>query len=416
MAKYVVLIFILFALLIWGLRIDDALSPQAEALQAKWQLQEKSEAYLYLMGIMANSKEDPILVGRERLKEEKKAELAYRMHGEDFQFYQYPAEKQLPLPEGDLICNFWDKDCLATIHQHSQQIDALLKQHQILLKRYQTYLQFNDFATLFYPFLMEPYPHYSYLVKGNDLVILDAFNAAQNSRYAYALNQLKQNIGKQRKQLSKQDNLIGKMAYLVMISKNLDMAYLISQQAPEEFHFMLEPLQADEKDFTHLMAREYILTYETFKEMIENPESWDDNFIEGWMAKFMHKPNMTINTIYPIYQRTIDLAQMSPQEFSKSVTTANQIPLKFSLLRNFGAKILYGISTPDFNVYVGRMFDLNAKISLYNALIKNKPLDTIYNPYYGASETAYLTDDQKSVCFKGPLEQHRDLRCLRIKP
>ncbi len=69
--------------------------------------------------------------------------------------------------------------------------------------------------------------------------------------------------------------------------------------------------------------------------------------------------------------------------------------------------------SPEFDEYVARFSDFDAKLALFNQVhVFNRGLDSMNNPYYGP-ETPEHSD--KKLCFSGPLEDKRSLRCLRVK-
>ncbi len=112
----------------------------------------------------------------------------------------------------------------------------------------------------------------------------------------------------------------------------------------------------------------------------------------------------------PTYYRPDYLSTLTPSEFANEIKI--QLPTPEKSIRNYAGSVLTSLA-PSYDEYVARFNDLDAKISLFNQLHHFKiDLGKMENPYYG-KETP--TEDNGSLCFDGPLEDHHALRCLKIK-
>ena len=70
-------------------------------------------------------------------------------------------------------------------------------------------------------------------------------------------------------------------------------------------------------------------------------------------------------------------------------------------------------SASEFSNYIARFFDLDAKIVQFNQVhIDGLSYDReLVNPYYGKEVPVV---DMGRLCFSGPIEDTRNLRCLAI--
>ncbi len=209
-----------------------------------------------------------------------------------------------------------------------------------------------------------------------------------------------------------QDNLIGKLVILMKLSEIIDVTSVILSNENLEGE-IIPGLSQSEKGFSMIAAREFGMSYHTFKNLDKNPEFFEmgGNF-PGWITRMVYKPNMTVNAIAPVYYQLENLARMAPDDFAKHIEEEQSSPPSTSKLRNYIGDVLISIS-PEYDQYVAKFYDMDAKIELFNQVhYFKKNLENMDNPYYG-SEIPQETDG--SLCFTGPLEDKRSLRCLRVK-
>jgi hypothetical protein len=206
----------------------------------------------------------------------------------------------------------------------------------------------------------------------------------------------------------------------MQLSETLDVAYLVSRKAGNEHLFQLPNLTKKERDFEVVMARELAMFYDTYRTLDGNPEFWGKEAITpSWVVKLVFKPNMTINSIYPVYRQVIEYASLSHAEFSKKIEQDHMPEIRESRLRNSAGTILNQVSLVNYNKYIARFYDVDTKITLFNATVGvsdiKAAVDLIKNPYYPKTKTAYFSEKNQSICFDGPLPDERNFRCLRIE-
>lgn len=419
MKKIIGGIIVVIVLAVLGLQIDDDLEPAVAKLLDKAHTNKESNAYLFLMGIDASEKDNPILIGQAVYSSIFEGEEAYLAKKSDFNYQGYPQENRLPLPDGDLFCRHWEEGCLTKLFDSNNDIEEALASNSVLLSRYKAFNKYDEYSTLSRPMITEPFPPYQYIAKGSRLIVLKSINEARSLNYKKALDLLSENISNLRKQLALQDNLIGKLVFLMQVSENIDVAFLISKQSDQRYLFDIPYLTKDEKDFEILMAREFAMSYELFRDLDRNSEFWKEGSnVPGWLVRVAFKPSMSINSIYPVYNQAIEYALLSHGEFSKKIADGNTLELKESMLRNSAGVMLSRISLAGYNQYVARFYDLDAKIVLFNALAGKRDvepmLDQVINPYDNKSSSFFFSETNKNICFDGPLQNERNLRCLRV--
>lgn len=418
--KAIAVVLVLLVIIILALQIDDDLDSEVQSLFKKSQSVVNSDAYFYLMGIYAAESEEPIKIGQKIYQSIAQGEETYLTQQKPFEYYHYPDELKLLLPEGDLFCSYWEKGCIDLLFQESPTLGNLLKNNALLLLRYHHFNLLNDYSTLTGSMSPAPFPPYQYIARASRLVVLNSIKKAKSSNYKQAIDILSNNISNLRKQLARQDTLIGKVFFLMQISENIDIFYLIQRNSKQQISIQLSPLTNNEKDFEVLMAKEFSGLYAIYKKMEDQQDFWGiGKNTPNWAIKTIFKPNMTLNAIFPVYKQAIDYAALSHTEFAIKIAANNELKIPESYLRNSVGTLLNQISIPNYKAYIGRFFDLDSKITLFNSAINSTDIKSIVgsiiNPYYDSNHSAYLSKNNKSICFEGPLPDERNLRCLRIK-
>ena len=409
------------------LQRDDELLPDAQSLIDNVQIPEESQAYFYLMGIDAAPDMEPIDVGRKKYELYVQAENKFlddgniEDHLDTLKLIYSPLESSLPDPKEPLWCDLEEKSCAELLFDRSNNLDELLQNNSVLLKRYEVFSQLDDYATLTRPSHFDLMPPFGNIVNANRLKILAGIQAAKSSDRGFAMRILVENIANLRHHLAQQDTLIGKMVFLNLISENIDYAYLVSDYLGIKNLFQISPLNGLEMNYKQVFSREFSILTNSITTEAQALAS--DQFIvnkPAWLSRLMIKPNMTTNTLLPIYLEGIHNATLSHVEFAKKLNSKQGPEIRKSWIRNPAGTFLNQTITHDvFNNYIVRSFDLGAKILLFNASMKIEEATTLAgslpNPYFEDDQTAYLSDDKRHLCFDGPPTPRENFRCLRIK-
>lgn len=402
------------------LQIDDELNPEVAAFLEQAKPAEKSDAYLYLLGIVAAKGEDPSVVGKQLFADMQQAEEQYSFNDDSFGYEGYLEIKRLSQPEGKLFCSSWQEGCWQTVFENRHDREKALQENATLLNRYKAFKKLTDYHSLAQPTEVEVYPPFHYLLKANRLVALEAINMEP----AQSLNMLLGHITELRLQLKRADNLIGKMIFTVMLSDSLDVASVISHKENIDFKGEILPLTQRERDLASAIPREFAMGYGVYSQLDNNPEFFARNgwrsYTPSWLVRLFFKPNMTANDAFLFYSDIVRRSQLAQIEFTESDfgITEESYP-QLSSIRNSVGNILNGIAKPNFDKYITRLFDLNAKITIFNQTTNKAELPEnlayIQNPYYETGGTAYYSEDGKSICLTGPLADDKNQRCLRVK-
>ncbi len=406
------------AILLALTQIDDDLSEEALALISIIEEPKESQAYIYLLGINAAPDADPLEVGGKLLEEYRKQEA-----DENYKAVEYSDPDQILPPEGDLFCGFFQEDCAKTLFTTDFNIEELEREHAILLERLETLHGFGDYRTLSMPSASEHLPAFHYIAYGERIRVLRAISLHKKGRSQEAVDLLLKRLEVLRKSFAVQDNLIGKMIYVIKISEIVDVAGIILTESGDSVKAELLPgMTLAEKRLDRVSAREFGMPYYLFKNLDKSPDMFEvsdpmkegetqEAKVPGWVLRITYKPNMTINAVVPFYTRMTRLSKLSPGEFAQDIESGQIPEMTASRFRNYIGTILVNMSRPNLEEYVGRIMDVETKIELFNQIhYYGKQEDRVENPYY-PGEYSYGEGD--AVCFRGPLKDERRLRCLR---
>lgn len=399
---------------------DEKLTPDVITLLDSATAAKTSQAYLYLLGILAHEGEDPLETGKRIFASIQQGEQNMPDALSEFHYQAYPLERQLPQPTGKLFCRTGqDEGCLDELFSSDNQasIKDVLKNNTILLERYRTFIQMDDFHTLSKPQTHEVFPPYAYLTQGNRLLALQAIQLTQQNEADTAVALLLENNNHLRAQFSHADNLVGKMVLNSAIASNLDiLSSILTRYAPEK-RVHIPEISASERNLYVAIAREFT-SYRNICQTLG--KIWEKNpYTQNWMARFFFKPNATINASYPRYAKIADVSQKCPQDFQQTVTTHQRQSAQVSP-QNYVGTILNRVNAPEgfYDDYVGRLFDLDGKIILFN-LAHDRHLSTQQIleqsvAYYTPDQHPELSNDKRHMCFGGPLPDKWHLRCLAL--
>lgn len=415
-------VFLLIISSVLLLQIDDDLEPEAQSMYEQAVAHKESEAYIYLMGILAAVDEKPEDVGESLLKSIREAEKKYfKSHrlNQDFDYDEYPHEKRLPLFE---LAPCEDDDCKHIDRLFTQKfdLDNLPKEQENLLKRYRRFIALKDYHTLAIPHLLSPLPPYQYVMKGNDLANLEAIHKARNGNIDAAKKRLLDDISSLRIQLQQADNLVAKMIYTIAISRNIDVLSVLIHKNNSPSKEKIKPLTPDEKSVVKAMNHEFGLSYNLYSSMDRSQDIFSKNgYTPGWITRMLFKPNMTINSSYPQLKQVGENSLLNPKEFVMTVASERPLVSKKTYIRNYLGTVLGQISTPNFSQNIAKLFYLDAKIHLFNETADKTELPSsvshISNPF-SDKKTAFYSEDKKAVCIDGPFPHKRkEVSCLRIK-
>ncbi len=260
-----------------------------------------------------------------------------------------------------------------------------------------------------------------HLFQANRLLILQAISDADKGDVALSVKRLSEDISALRKQLKNADTLVGKMLFKGIISNSIDALSLLIHEYNIPFGDEIAPLLPVEHDLTTAMSREFTMHSSLFRNLDRNSEFFEmEGSNPAWYTRIFLKPNMSINQAFLAYENIAARSTLEQTVFA-DIDFENVEMSYFSLVffRNSAGRILNNIATPQYAQYTASLFDLNAKIALFNQIVGKAELlvdlGYIQNPYYKTGGTAYYSDDGKSICLTGPLEDEKKRRCLRVK-
>lgn len=402
---YYFIIPLLAVLVVLG-QIDDELSEEAVDLISRIDPEAESESYLYLLGIFAKEGDSPLQVGRNLLAEYRKLDK-----DESYQIADYSESDRLPLPEGEAFCTFWEEGCFEKLFSSDFDIEQLKSEYRVLLSRSNEFYLLDDYKNLSKPTLHEQFPAYSYLSRVERIKVIDTIASHRQGNSEDAVAQLGSQFKKLRRAMELQDTLVGKLVFLMGLSEVLDVLSVILYEEnikQEE----IDNLNKIEKSFYMVAAREFAMGYHMYKKLDKHPNFFEEETnYPGWMVRVLFKPNMSINETAPRFTELDDLSNLSPSEFASYISNRPNMESRGISIRNYVGRVLNDIS-PDFSKYVAKFNDFESKLALFNQVHGSQlKRSDMHNPYYGPE-----TPEEKngSLCFSGPLEDERSLRCLRL--
>lgn len=379
------------SLVVLVMKPDEELNEVATNFVNQLQQEKQSRAFMYQQGMSVPAGQNPI---------EATATLETNVEN------KYP--DRLPLPAGNLFCSISnDTDCIKTLFTHQQNVETIKLEHRELLLRYEHFLSFNEYRTTTETKIDEVFPKYSYFTKAERINVLEAIEYHKDDQSVAAVNLLYGRIAKTRNMFKLQDSLIGKMVYLAILNNLVDVTSIIVSESG----IAVDPiilLSPEERDLSEVAAREFGYSYNGVKTIVDDLK--DNSWVARGIAKIAFKTNMTVNATSVTYARMESLSTLSFMELSREISMG-RLPLRTSMFWNPGGYFLINeFDATDYDKYVVRIFDFNAKLTLFNQrYYKQVDFDAISNPYF-KGELSKVHPDK--VCFNSFYEEER-VRCLK---
>ncbi|WJN59653.1 hypothetical protein [Pseudomonas sp. SO81] len=385
---------------------DEALNPQARAWLDEPAVPADSTAYYQLLGLDAPAGQDPQKVGRQlaQAHRQRRAE-----HGPYDQMPPAVDGQRIELP-GKELCALGEGDCLQQLRQDRAALAALLSRHGELLRRYESLLALNDYRTLSQPSMDEPLANFTTLDRANRLRAAQALALAVDGRGEEALAVLQQDVRLLRDWLARADNLILKMVLVNQLGHDLDSIAALHRAGLVSAPAAQAPLSEAERSLEAPMQREFVLVGSGLLTLVDNPQTAAELGASKWQLRLMYKPHMTVNDMLPDYERVAAGSRLETAAFVLTLGTPARTELSiWRRMRNPVGAILGDVAMPDFNKYLARLHDLDAKLALFSSLGQAVPeADNPYRPGQRASWNA----KRQAYCFTGPLKDEQGVRCL----
>lgn len=403
------------------LQMDDELNPDAKALMEQVAVDGDSRAYRYLMGIFVSAEDNPESAGAKRVADILTAQARSETATiEGLEYPHYPQSRKLALPAGPLFCRWREPGCVNQVFASPAMLDKALKRNTVLRERYRRFMAFDDYATLTIPAPDEPFPPFEYLQAGDRLQLLSVIALSQQGHKAQSMAMLVGHIGDLRRQLVRQDIVVGKVLFASLLSQALDVAAVLGREGKCRT-LSLAPLSRAERSLEKAIARDVW----GFHTLFQSLDGHGDFFhvgggTPGWWVRLFFKPTMTTNALWIRYRHALALSAMSASDFADALSDERRPSPQASLLRNYAGQALVRVSGPEYQEYIALLHDLEAKIVLFNAFngCQSVQTDVVQNPYYQAFSPAFQSggegQENTSVCFAGPLADERKVRCLRL--
>lgn len=405
--KPLIFVILMLAITTLLLQVDDELN----SVPIKWvesqneSLEQSSDAYIYLNGMMAPEGKDVFEYGKNKLS------LVVNSNGKPEKETDVN-ELKAPSDQDGIYCRLSEDSCIDIILSNQPLWKNEIEKGSAFFTRYKRFLEFKEFTTMSKPSLEEDLPSYRYIATGNRVFLLKCLTLAQEGNAEGALLELIEDLKALRNQLSLADSILHKFVFAALISNDLDIISHISSNYNTKFSEQIDLLTNAEISMEAAFIREYTMIYNSFLQMDRHPEIFEmGGNIPGWLVRILYKPHMTMNIQYEYYQEVLDLSSLTQQNYADKV----YVPKEFSIwdyqLRNVAGSALAGISQPPLHTYMARIFDLNCKIAITNYLLRGKT-QGIQNPYYGDKRTVDYKENE--ICLEGPYKDEKRRRCVRI--
>lgn len=398
---------------------DESLSPSARELSSFTGTEklDPSKAYRILLGIHAAEEENAYAVGSELIQSYQQASAGSGPF-DDIEFSEYPDESAIYVPSAadhELYCVISESGCLDKILADKRGRRGERERLSTIVERYIAYLTSNDFRSELPESVNTPWPEYRYVLTAARMRLFDAFDLMENGYTDVAIEELLKDTQLLRQTLAASDTVVHKLITTALIRDNFEaIAYLHSVGEGKALQ-PIDYLTAEELSFEKPLRNEFFMFRDIIEAMDRNPDKISEELdTPAWLSQMAFRPNKMTNVVADRINKQTKLSQVDPAAFSAAVNDLSFIDSSHYSLFPTINETMANIFDVHYEDYVGRLFDLNAKIALVNAQITGQ-VDSLTNPYYSDDEVAlHIDDDSLNVCMDGPLPDKKKMRCLDI--
>lgn len=411
---------------------DENLDPEViDFINHQPSHQWSENAYVYLWG-MAYKTADVYQTGLELAHKFAELNQAYDYKNEyDESFLQ--SYELMQIPGSEDFCVLREKDCFnQTIENLSDKL-VLANKFRAMRGRYNEFMSLPHYSDVsgWVNDLESPIAPYRSITAGmkiQHVFWLEKLITQDKESVIQSIHEEAINLGLR---LAQADSLISKMIFVHMYSEHLELinaAFAMGWLKQNEIRNIssLEPLNQAELS-TELAWRNEEQVKMLMIKKTYHADTFDDEFIELFYSDLpekMIKPNAVLNQLYfEFVMPLIEYRKQDPELFFKGLEDFS-IKIEFDEIKNSGGTLL-NISPEEvknkYLLYQARLFSLNMKIQLLNAMLEQGTPEKVieaankghaaYLNLYDQSEP--FIEDGK-LCYSGIFETNQRFRCLNI--
>ena len=427
MKKHLFIFIIILISIMFLLQIDDNLSLEAQTMLDLKPWQKSSEAYMYLTAMGVAENKDPSVEGeriivelrdheqdsfKEYLEAINSNDTKVRIKWAIEDAFSFP--KKLKLPKHN--CCFYDqKNALRAAVTDDVEYDLSNSAYDIYEQRYYDFLKLDDFHTMKVPSPEMQDVEFSYLTIGNIISLYKIIEEAKKNP-VLAVEKLYELIYLQYRFIGKTDDLITRIISYKHFNESINVLSLLLKKY-EVKGKPLALLTNKQLDFSKIINREFIYAEKSlsigFRKSLPFMKSYQIR-IPNWVTRTILKRNMYLNEIVLSDQKVILLSKDSQSSFANNINQSANTSI-FSIRNFLGVKLIRERHAT-YLQHIGQGFDINAKITFFNTIlgktITPRLVESLQNPYFSSTGHASLHEEERLICFDGPIEDKKNYRCL----
>ncbi|HJN49274.1 MAG: hypothetical protein QGI68_13940 [Pseudomonadales bacterium] len=413
---------------------DEELVPEVAAWLASppERPMDVDNGYIYFIGILAREQDDPLQVGLQAIGSlaERRREPVFFISSES---EEYPPSRRLDLPRGDPLCVIGSPGCLEHMLLQSDKLETLIDSNLVLLDRYRSFLRHSHYTTLTESSADDIDIPYNAITRVNRLLHVSAVKQLIDGNHRKFAATLIDDITAKRSLLGKADDFILKMTLISALAEDFR---LISQLYSKGLYGqgLIDPddkifadFSKSERSWELAMKRRFNRHADKVYKFFDGLDLSEDGINPlAWPVALLHKPNKTLNDIYPKFHRNYQLSIMSPSQFMDSSRNPADESNIFTRSNIIGS-ILNRKAMVSYQGYIVVMKDIECFIKLVKirlslpAEITGNSIDfdqlansvDIRNPYNG--KRPFIAAQSDRFCFSSrPSRNGLDRLCVDI--
>ncbi len=424
------LVFLFFMGLVyaaWYVYGDSRLSSEAKSTLRAAAPAKASDGFIYLLGIGAPIDDDPIVEDERLLSEIRKYEKKYTEITDFSSFIDFKYESSLEALKGNgLFCLINNRGCLNSIFTKNIKTNINEDELKVIDERFDILLTKANFKSQLQPHYFEPLVNTRFLIIGSRLKALQIIKEARACCPQEAAIKLYGLIELYKHYVENSNTLIDKIIGYRAVSDSIEILYRLQK----DYQLLLPSipmLSASQLSLDEAVNREFAII-KSFADNFSHLDPFKDspNFSGNpkWfnrsLKKVGYKKNLSLNKILTLYNGIKNISTSPISDYAEKISEYGELKesLESHSFHNAGGFAILSKYMPSLGQFFSG-FNVNAKISLFNQLIKKPEIDLeslmVNNPFFPGDSNAVVFDEEDyTICLKNPVEDSSKFSCLHL--
>lgn len=317
--------------------------------------------------------------------------------------------------KANLFCRLNENNCIKVLFDNKQDWQPTIEKYNVLLNRYQEFLNRKPAVTEYLLTPDSPIPDYLPLIKAQRLMHLTYFNT--NNKNIKIIKELEKEREILKNQLKWADSLIQKVIIERMLFDNLQISVLLKTRYDIGNENIIQHLTKDEKSLRLAIAYEFLGQEQAMRDMMANAKDHQNDDFYAEITEYIlnqstpseknaiesgnYQHNKTHNAIANYLLNQIELSEKSAIEIGKYQANYQEAesPIQVSKKGNETGFVLANTAVQNYVSYAQRLNELDNVMNMTNFVLTGND-EHLINVFTGDNKG--IIKDSEKICMPSP--------------